>query len=125
MIHKPIITSVVAGHGDTRQGVFIECDTPKEAESCLTSVFELVDVTDEEMYYPLGIWLSLEEAIAVVDQCKDDPAALPSPIEYEEYAKVEIRERRIGWSENNLAVFERKWVKDYDAAQDKYCWRRA
>lgn len=87
-----------------------------------TAVFELTDVTDEEMYYPIGIWLTLGEAIAYVDRCKE-PDDLGSDQCHDDTCRVEIRERKIGRSTHGKAVFERQWVQDYNDADDKYEWR--
>jgi hypothetical protein len=89
----------------------------------LSSVFELTDCTDEECYFPIGIWLTLAEAVAYVDKCGDDPNRVSSDAFHDDYCRVEIRERQIGPSTHGKTVFEREWVQGYDDATDKYEWR--
>ena len=74
------------------------------------SVFEVVDVTDEETYFPLGIYPTLEAAIAFVELAGDNPLSLGPTMDYhEEYARVEIRERQFGPGESGKCVWTRKW----------------
>lgn len=88
----------------------------------VTSVFEIVDATDDEQYFVCGIFLTLEAAIAALDECKD-PDEIGDNGCYEEYFNVEIRERRIGWGSIGKMVYERMWVQEYDEAKDEYSWK--
>jgi hypothetical protein len=90
------------------------------AEAC---GWKLHGCTDEECYYPIGIWPTLAEAVAYVDGCGDDPNKLASDGIHDDYCRVEIRERQIGPSTHGKKVFEREWVQDYDDATDEYEWR--
>lgn len=85
-------------------------------------VFELVDVTDDEKYYSLGIWLTLEEATSALDacQCPDD---LGSYYCHDDYCMVQIRERKVGWcSPDGKPVCVREWAATYDEAKDEFSW---
>ena len=83
-------------------------------------LYELVNATDDERYFTLGIWLTLEDAVAAVG---DDPTKLMDCDD--DSAVVEIRERAVGWSGTGQVVFTRKWVRDFDtgkwAAADRDC----
>lgn len=85
------------------------------------SAFEMVDATDDEQYFPLGVWLTLESAIAALDECKD-PDDLGSDGCHDDYAKVEIRQRAIGWSGHGKKVYQREWSQKYDEGKDEYEW---
>ena len=61
----------------------------------LDAVYELVDTTDDEMYYPIGIFLSLEEAVSAVES-RDRPWNLSDQAYDCDGATIEIRKRRIG-----------------------------
>ena len=68
---------------------------PSPGPGC--SVFEVVDATDDENYFTLGVFLSLDDAMREVESC-DDPDDLGGDHgDHEEYCVVEIRERKIGW----------------------------
>lgn len=76
----------------------------------LTHVFEVVEQNAaEDNYYTHGVFLSLEDAIAVVEArgvyiCHDP----------QEYARVEIRQRHIGLYDGGKVVWERAWEVDYE-----------
>lgn len=85
------------------------------------SVFEMVDATDDEQYFPLGIWLTLESAMAALDECKE-PDDVGSDGCHDDYCKVEIRQHGIGWSGHGKKVYQREWISKYDEAKDEYEW---
>ena len=85
------------------------------------SVFELVDCTDDEQYYPLGHWLTLAEALTALNECLS-PVDLCSDGCHEDCCIVEIREHKIGWSGHGKKVYEREWASEYNEAKDEYEW---
>jgi hypothetical protein len=85
------------------------------------SAFEIVDCTDDEQYFPLGHWLTLADAIAALDTCKD-PDDLPSDGNHDDSCKVEIRKHKLGWSGHGRVVYRREWAQKYDEAKDEYEW---
>lgn len=86
-----------------------------------TVIFELADVTSEEVWYPLGLWSSLDGAMAALSQCKE-PADFDSPWEYEDYFCVEIRKRRFGWDGQGKTVYRQTWHQRYNEEKDEYFW---
>jgi hypothetical protein len=83
------------------------------------TVYELVDVSDDEMYLPIGIFSSLENAIAAVESWGDNPEPeLENGIE--EYQKVEIRERKLDSFDAFREVWTREWAWDFE--NDKGRW---
>lgn len=83
-----------------------------------SSVFELIERQQcEDQYFPIGIFRTLEEAIAVVEKhgvniCNNDP---------DEWAGVEINERKFGLSDNGKTVWKRSWERDFsDEATERW-----
>jgi hypothetical protein len=96
--------------------------SPEDSRRCAAapgSVFELIELQQcEDNYYPLGIFLTLADAVAMVEKhgvgvCNNDP---------DEWAGVEIKQRRIGLSDNGRTVWKRSWERDWsdDNANDKW-----
>lgn len=88
----------------------------------LKSIYEIVDYTNDEMYYSLGVFPDLDTAIKAIDN--------KNLYELDEFDSrdcgfftVEIRERAIGWSGNGKAVFSRSWSEVYDEKADEYQWK--
>jgi hypothetical protein len=87
------------------------------------SVFEVVDISNDEHYWPLGVFPSLHAALCALDGM--DPDGLPIERSSEDYCRIEIRERAYGWSEEGRRVAVIEWDKKYNEA-DKVCgWYRS
>lgn len=79
-----------------------------------SSIFELVDSTADE-YYTLGLFYSKEEALATATE-GDHP-----PTDCEDLARLEIRERKIGftgWGNNGKMIAEIQWEMALDKDDD-------
>lgn len=89
-----------------------------------TEIFEIVDATNEEAYYPLGISLSLDHAIKEIQV--DDPSDIgcDEADDYDGHRIVEIRRREAGWSGRGECVFRSEWTNHYDEEKDEYFWKR-
>jgi len=75
----------------------------------LTHIFELVDVTDEEHYYTLGLFTDLPWAIREAEQ--HDPSNWDNDIE--DHACAEIRRRQIGLGGQDYQVLWRcDWMPE-------------
>lgn len=98
-------------------------DTPEGAVDLprIVRLFEAADATNEEAYYTLGIWSTLEEAVTAISGCCD-PCQLGSDGEHEEYCYVEIREREMGWSGLGKVVWKITWRAKYTEESDEYTW---
>lgn len=85
-----------------------------------THIYELVDVTDEEHYYPLGLFTDLKAAIA--------QAQVFPPNEWDEdheqHACCEIRERGLGLSGHDYRVLWRcSWMQEeLEPESGDYAW---
>jgi len=78
-----------------------------------SSAFEAVDATSDEQYFTVGIWLTLESAVAAIRECGDD---YPGETLDEDVKIIEIRERKIGvidWSETGKVVARFKWERHF------------
>jgi hypothetical protein len=84
------------------------------------SIFELVDNTSEETYFPMGLFLTLEDVINAVKDRSEPPIDDP-----EEYVKLEIRERRVGkltWWDNGRNVATLEWHSEYSDELEDWVW---
>lgn len=71
------------------------------------SVFEVVDTTDEDMYFTMGVFLTLNAATKALNECT--PKNMPSDYDHDDFCRIEIRERRFGWSGIGKTVQVREW----------------
>ena len=76
----------------------------------MEQIYEVVDSTDEEQYYTLGIFLTKEEALAVLDS-EDPPYNDDDP----ESVTVEVRSRSIGFHPHAYTtIATRTWERLYE-----------
>lgn len=85
-------------------------------------IYELIDATDYETHWTLGIWPTKEEAIAAVDARNDDPNRMTDQ-DQAESCTFEIRERQIGWCDIGETVWTRSWVAEWNEDGTDYVWR--
>jgi hypothetical protein len=74
-------------------------------------VYELVDVTDEEMYHTIGLYYNLRQAVMHAITGDRPPAVI-----YDHYVGFQIRKRRMGfsgWSETGHVVARIGWNVEY------------
>lgn len=116
---------------DAKWAVTKRADVPPWADAkgqgksapATVSVFEAVDASSDEQYCTVGIWLTLEAAIAAFRKLGDNE---PGEDIADGVKIVEIRERKIGeldWAETGKVVAKFVWRKDYREADDSYEWR--
>lgn len=70
----------------------------------------------------MGFWLTLEEAKACLDAC-DGPDDMPLENTPEGYARVEIHEHPLGWTNRSKRVFEREWTGKWDEDTGEDVWQ--
>lgn len=86
------------------------------------SVFEIVDSTSDEQYWTLGMFPTLDDALAALDGCT--PEDMPGDHdEYEGVCRVEVREHKYGWGGTGKCVHAREWTSEYNETADEYEWR--
>lgn len=82
-----------------------------------THIFEVVDQTDEERYYTIGLFLTEQEAMSALEA--NEP---PCDDNGEDAVTVEVRSRQIGWHPHDYkTVASRTWERDYaDESDEKW-----
>lgn len=84
-------------------------------------IYEIVDNTNDEMYYTLGIFTDLGSAIKQLE--KKNPEDLDEIDSRENgWYTVEIRERKIGWSDSYETVFSCTWSESWNEELEEYQW---
>lgn len=86
-------------------------------ESQMESVYELVDVSDDEVYYPLGLFLSVQDAIDAVEKHFSEKSEPPHEGHYDDgdVISLEVRKRDIGLAAVSFkAEWSRKWQRVWD-----------
>lgn len=87
------------------------------------TIYEIVDASSDEQYFPLGTFLTLEQALKELDKATaEGPYSVSHEFSdsYGDPLIVEIRERKIGWSEEGKLVFYRLIEEVYDEEKDEY-----
>lgn len=85
-------------------------------------IYEICDTSDDEMYFPLGIFLSLDDAKAAIEQVEAVGEKLSERAE--EHEEITVRERKTGWSEHGRDALVINREEYYDEDKDEYLWRR-
>lgn len=84
-------------------------------------IYEMVDYTNEETYYNIGLYETIEEAVR--DAIEGD-----NPIgEQEDYMFIEIRRREIGvpnWSGTGKVVVTIEWKQEYKEESEEWIWTK-
>lgn len=93
------------------------------AEEGQEAVFEVVDYTNDEMYFPLGIFPTLTSAIEYIERAGGRDSAI-SWHQGQEYEEVVIIKRKFGWTENGTEVLRIKREEYYNEETDEYLWRK-
>lgn len=89
--------------------------------SAQESVFEVVDATNEDQYWTLGVFSTLPDALIALDgRTPDDMPG--GHDDYDDFCMIQIRERKYGWSDGGNVVRVREWTRDYNESTDEYAW---
>lgn len=88
------------------------------------SVFEVVDSSNEETYWTLGIWPTLQDALSALDVENPEDVGCNEADEYDEHRTIEVRERKIGWGGSGKRVAKVEWKATWHEATDEYKWAR-
>ncbi len=82
----------------------------------LDRIYEVVDATDDERYWPLGVFLSRDAAMSLLDGAEP-----PFNDDEPESVTVEVRSRLIGFHPHQREIIaSRTWVREYE--DDKPDW---
>jgi hypothetical protein len=107
-------------------------DTPETdghglpARHCSEFMFEIADVSDEECFFTIGVFLSLEEAVAAIEAKAEPWQLCESAMFSGEYAAMEIRKKKLEILDplnNGDVVWSRKWVNRYMEESDDNEWQ--
>ncbi len=86
----------------------------------MDKVYEVCDTTDDEMYFPMGIFLSLPAAIdGIKSACH---AGWPLTEHAEGYEKITVCEREIGMNGDGKQVYKLERRLEYNEQTDKSKW---
>ena len=82
-------------------------------------IYEVVDTTNDELYFPMGLFLSLDEAkAAILNGATDSESPMTEYGGEGDCEQIEIREREIGWSEQGVTKFTLNRQNKYDEEGD-------
>ena len=83
-------------------------------------VYEICDVTNDEIYYVMGVFINKKEAIAAVESALSSESPLSDYAD--EYEKIEIRKYSIGLTDAYEIVYTIERTLKYDSDTDKEEW---
>ena len=87
----------------------------------MVNYYEVINATDEDMYFPMGMFSSKEAAIsAIMEAAEPDAAVTDNPDDFE---IIKILERHEGWSDNGVLVFTLEREGAYSTEdEDIFIW---
>lgn len=85
-------------------------------------IYEAVDATNDEMYYPVGLWESLDDALTALDGKGPEDLDDFDQSQYGSFT-IEIRRRKIGYCGAGHAVRSISW-RWSDPESDDIEWIR-
>lgn len=86
-------------------------------------IYEVVDTTNSEAYYQLGVFLSFEEAKEeLLKASKDKESSITEFGTDGDYEEVKIKKRKIGWSDFGVPVFTVCRECRHCEDDDQYYW---
>lgn len=84
-------------------------------------IYEVVDVTDDEIYYTVGIFLDIKQAIKILTNLCDPYDTMIDGFS-DDFCRIEIHEKYIGWCGCGIkVVWSRKWEKIV-SDEDEVTW---
>jgi len=87
----------------------------------MESVFEIIDQTNDEMYWPLAVFPTLKDAKEAISDWPNDDHI--SEFNYEdEFEVIHIVERKLGWSGAGRVVYKLERITTYNEEEDEYYW---
>ena len=87
------------------------------------SIFEIVEASDDETYWPLGVFASLSDAAEAIALGPED---FGNPLDRDDSITIEIRERTFGWNpcETGKVVMKKTWTHDWpEDGEGDAIWR--
>ena len=85
-------------------------------------VYELVDNTDDEQYFPLGLFETKEEAVYIVHQADSDGCRVGDSGD-NDMETITVFERELGMSGAGKTVYTADRYDTYNEEADEYLWQ--
>lgn len=86
------------------------------------SLFEIVDATNDEIYYTLAVYADLEIAKSELLAFCNENCALTENGNDGDFEKIEIREHELGWGLGCKTIFKVTRSKNYNDETDDSEW---
>jgi len=87
----------------------------------ITEVFDVIDVSDEDVFFPLGIFLSLKAAKEALKTGPSDEWESDS-FRDSDICTVEVRKRPIGFGGIGRPLLTISWEQEYNEEKDEFFW---
>jgi hypothetical protein len=88
----------------------------------MNKIYEIVDNTDDEIYYPLGLFPTFELARSSIEQA-DPEQPISEYASDSDYEEISIFEREFGWTEHGRKVYKIERERVYDDKEDDFFWK--
>jgi len=86
------------------------------------SLFEIVDMTNDEVYYTLAVYDDFETAKSELLSRDNKDFALTDLGCDDEFEKIEIRRCELGWGKRYKTIFKLMRSRDYNQASGEFEW---
>jgi hypothetical protein len=87
------------------------------------TVFEVVDATNEETYWSLGVFAELARALDCADIANPSDIPCRDHDEWGYSVRLEIRARVLGWTGRGRCVAKIEWTRE-DSDDEESRWTR-
>jgi hypothetical protein len=84
--------------------------------------YEIVDSTGDEIYFPLAVFSDFETAKNELEKRNDKNCQITESGDYDDFEKIEIREREVGWGKRYKILLTLTRNKKYIEQNDEFCW---
>ena len=101
---------------------FIECpECIDQGQKPAAFVFEVVDDTDHETFWPIGVWLDLDAAIQYLEGLQEPPHPTCT-IRNFDFCRLTVKKRELGANPDSVGttVFHREFTSIYNEPEDRY-----
>lgn len=84
--------------------------------------YQIVDITSDEVYFTLGVFSDFETAKSELEKRNDKGYPITESGDYDDFEKIQIRERPIGWGDRYKTVLTLNRHKKYHEETDESHW---
>ena len=86
-------------------------------------VYEVIDASNDEMYFPLGIFLTLKDALDDIKSHGKEAVTEYGRNGDIDHEILKIKQRAIGWDGGGTLSITIRREQYYDEKADEYYWR--